>query len=450
MALSFDKNKVRIVLLENISKNARAVFEKAGYTNIEEIPGALTGDELIQKVGDARILGIRSTTELTADALAKLPKLMTVGCFCIGTNQVALEAAEKAGIPVFNAPFSNTRSVAELTISSIISLMRRIPEKNAAAHRGEWVKSAAGSREVRNKTLGIIGYGNIGTQLSVLAESMGMQVRYFDTEKKLPVGNARPIDSIDELLAISDAVTVHVPETASTRNMIDAIAFSKMKKGAVFINYARGTVVDIPALADAVKSGQIGGAAIDVFPKEPKSKSEEFISPLRGLDNVILSPHVGGSTEEAQEAIGAEVAEKLVKYIDNGSTTSAVNFPNVSLPQHANAVRILNIHKNIPGVLMSVNKVFTDTGANVVGQFLQTSKDVGYVVTDIEVHQDAEQMRKSLKEISGTLRTRILQSYERIYRISRTFPTIPRGPYRCHARCRIRYPRDFAPIEEIY
>ncbi len=407
MTLSFDKRSVRIVLLEGVSPTARAVFEKAGYTNIEEFPKALEGDALIEKISDARILGIRSTSKLTKEVLTKAPKLMTVGCFCIGTNQVDLDTALLKGVPVFNAPFSNTRSVAELALSSIIALMRRTPEKNTALHRGEWVKSAAGAHEARGKTLGIVGYGNIGTQLGVLAEQVGMRVVFYDPVKKLPLGNTQAA-TLAELLSMSDAVSLHVPELTETKGMIGARELAGMKKGASLVNYSRGSVVDIEALADALKSGQLAGAAIDVFPKEPKSKDDEFLSPLRGLDNALLSPHVGGSTEEAQEAIGAEVAEKLVKYFDNGSTTSAVNFPSVELPQHAGAIRVLNIHDNTPGVLGAINSAFATAKANVVGQFLRTNAKIGYVVTDIELEGDPEQFRSKIKAIPGSIKTRIL------------------------------------------
>ncbi|MBI5470521.1 phosphoglycerate dehydrogenase [Candidatus Kaiserbacteria bacterium] len=408
MPLSYDKNKVRILLLEGISPTARAVLKSAGYTNIEEYPKALAGNDLIEKLAGVRVLGIRSTTQLSKDALESADKLMVVGCFCIGTNQVDLGMALTCGIPVFNAPFANTRSVAELAISSIIALMRRTPEKNLALHRGIWTKSAKGSREVRGKTLGIVGYGNIGTQLSVLAEHLGMNVYYYDIEKKLPLGNTRPISTFHELLQISDVVSLHVPETSGTKNMIGAKEIALMKPGACLINYSRGKVVDIEALAEALKSGHLAGAAIDVFPKEPKSKDEEFVSPLRGLDNALLSPHVGGSTEEAQEAIGIEVADKIVRYIDNGSTTGAVNFPHVALPQHPGAYRILNIHKNIPGVLGQLNAVFAEAKANVAGQFLQTNTEIGYVVTDIAGVGDPEIFRAALKTIPGSIRTRIL------------------------------------------
>jgi D-3-phosphoglycerate dehydrogenase len=406
---SFDKKKVKILLLEGISPTARAVLEKAGYTNIEEFPKALAGDALAERLQGVRMLGIRSTTELDTEALTRADKLMVVGCFCIGTNQVALDTALERGIPVFNAPFANTRSVAELAVSSMIALMRRTPEKNLALHRGEWIKSAKGSHEVRGKMLGIVGYGNIGVQLGVLAEQLGMRVSYYDTEKKLQIGNARPYGTLEELLRDADVVSLHVPETAKTKLLIGHKELMAMKHGSVLINYSRGSVVDIEALAEALSKGHVAGAAIDVFPKEPKSKDEKFVSPLVGIDSALLSPHVGGSTEEAQEAIGIEVAEKLVRYFDNGSTTGAVNFPQAALPQHENAYRILNIHQNIPGVLKELNVVLAESGANVVGQYLQTNAKIGYVVTDIEATGDPERFRKALNAIPGSLKTRILQ-----------------------------------------
>ena len=408
MSVSFDKNKIKIVLLENVSPTARALFEKAGYTNIVEIPKALEGDELMAIAPDVRILGIRSTTYLKPEFFDKAEKLISVGCFCIGTNQVDLPYAAKRNVAVFNAPFSNTRSVAELAMSSIVSLMRRIPEKNAAMHRGVWDKSATRSNEVRFKTLGIVGYGAIGTQLSVLAESFGMHVNYYDAEKKLPVGNARSMNTLEEVLRSSDVISLHVPDIPQTRNLLNAEKIAIMKDGACVINYSRGSVVDIEALAAALKSGKLRGAAIDVYPKEPKSKQEEFVSALRGVDSALLTPHVGGSTVEAQEMIGEEVAEKLIRYIDNGSTTGAVNFPNVTLPQHPGAYRILNIHENKPGVLTAINSELAKAGANIVGQYLQTNPTTGYVVIDIEMKGDPETFRSILKAIPGTLKTRIL------------------------------------------
>ena len=408
MNTSLEKSDVRIVLLENISSSARETFAAAGYTTVEEIPRALSGQELIEQLRGAHVLGIRSNTHLTVDVLAQLPDLITVGCFCIGTNQVDLHAALESGVPVFNAPFSNTRSVAELTLSSIIALTRRVPEKNAQMHRGVWDKSAKKSYEVRGKTLGIIGYGNIGAQLSVLAEHMGMHVVYFDIQKKLSVGNARQLGSLEEVLAQSDIVSVHVPDNPSTRGLISAAQFSAMKDGVSFINYSRGTVVDIDALVAALRSGHIAGAAIDVYPSEPKSHDEEFVSALREFDNVILTPHIGGSTEEAQRAIGYEVSEALVKYLDNGSTSGAVNFPQVSLPQYSGVHRFLNIHKNVPGMLKQINSVIAEVGGNVVGQFLQTNATTGYLVLDIEAGPDSEALRQKIQTIPGCIRTRAL------------------------------------------
>jgi D-3-phosphoglycerate dehydrogenase len=337
-------------------------------------------------------------------------KLVCVGCFCIGTNQVDLETAESLGVPVFNAPFSNTRSVAELVLAEAIMLTRGIPARNAAAHRGEGIKTATGSHEIRGKCLGIVGYGHIGTQVAVLAEGAGMQVVYYDIESKLALGNARPVTSLHALLEIADIVTLHVPETPQTAGMIGKAEFAKMKKGARFINAARGTVVDIDALTEAIRSQHIAGAAIDVFPYEPKTHGEEFMSPLRGLDNVILTPHIGGSTEEAQQNIGIEVAEKLLRYSNNGSTLGAVNFPEVSLPSHPGKHRLLHIHNNQPGVLSGVNAVFSEKNINVVGQYLQTNARIGYVVIDIDTgeREEALQLKRMLDEVPGTIRTRIL------------------------------------------
>ncbi len=337
-------------------------------------------------------------------------KLTGIGCFCIGTNQVDLEAAQDRGVPVFNAPFSNTRSVAELVLAEIIMLMRGIPRRNAAAHRGEWIKTAEGSREVRGKTLGIVGYGHIGTQIGVLAESVGMQVIYFDIESKLALGNARPTASLDALLEAADVVTLHVPETPQTSGMIGAEQLARMKPGSLLINASRGKVVVIEALSAALGSNQLSGAAIDVFPKEPKGAGEPFASPLRDFDNVILTPHIGGSTEEAQQNIGVEVAEKLIKYSNNGSTLTAVNFPEVSLTEHPGKHRLLHIHRNQPGVLPAINKIFSEEHINVAGQYLQTNARIGYVVIDIETadHEASLQLRHRLDEVPGTIRTRIL------------------------------------------
>ena len=355
-------------------------------------------------------MGIRSATQLTAEVLARAPKLIGIGCFCIGTNQVDLECARSRGIPVFNAPFSNTRSVAELVLAEIIFLMRGIPERNAAAHRGEWLKTATGAREVRGKKLGIVGYGHIGTQIGLLAEGVGMQVSYFDIETKLALGNARAAPSLEKLLAECDVVTLHVPETPETERMIGAAQLAQMKPGAKVINASRGKVVDIDALAAALASRHIGGAALDVFPKEPKGAGDLFVSPMREFHNVILTPHVGGSTEEAQENIGTEVAEKLVKYSDNGSTITAVNFPQVSLPEHPGKHRLLHIHRNQPGVLSRINAVFSRHDVNIAGQYLQTDPSIGYVVIDVETQKVSatKRLKAELDEVAGTIRSRVL------------------------------------------
>ena len=406
---SYPKQDIRVLLLEGVSRTAVDTVRAAGYTQIECHEKALPEDELKRRIAEAHIVGIRSRTHLTDDVLAQARRLIAVGCFCIGTNQVDLDAAELAGIPVFNAPYSNTRSVAELVIAQAIMLMRGIPQKNAECHRGGWSKSAAGSHEVRGKTLGIIGYGHIGTQVGVLAEALGMHVLFHDIETKLSLGNARPAIGLDDLLAQSDVVTLHVPETPATQGMFGAAQIAGMKRGAHLINASRGTVVDIDALADALKSGQVGGAAVDVFPVEPKGNAESFESPLRGLDNVILTPHVGGSTLEAQDNIGIEVAAKLVRYSDNGSTLSAVNFPEVTLPGHDGSRRILHIHRNVPGVLSQINDIFRDRGINIDGQFLRTDPKVGYVVIDVTADEEqTTSLREAMAAIDGTLRVRVL------------------------------------------
>ena len=406
---SFPKQDIRVLLLEGVSQTAIDVFSAAGYSQIEVHSKALPDEELKARIAEAHIVGIRSRTQLSAEVLAHAKRLMAVGCFCIGTNQVDLEAAELAGIPVFNAPYSNTRSVAELVIAEAIMLTRGIPQKNAECHRGGWSKSAAGSHEVRGKTLGIVGYGHIGTQVGVMAEAMGMQVIFHDIETKLSLGNARAAIDLDDLLSRADIVTVHVPETAATQWMIGAPQLAKMRPGAHLINAARGTVVDIDALDAALHSGHIGGAALDVFPVEPKGNGDAFVSPLTAHDNVILTPHVGGSTLEAQDNIGVEVAAKLVRYSDNGSTLSAVNFPEVTLPEHADSLRLLHIHQNVPGVLSKVNEIFSRHNVNIDGQFLRTDPKVGYVVIDITASEEqAAAVREELAAIAGTLRTRVL------------------------------------------
>lgn len=409
MKTSFPRSDIKVLLLEGVSQTAVDSFTQAGYTQIEYHQKSLPEAELARAVADAHIVGIRSRTQLTAPIFENARRLLGVGCFCIGTNQVALDAAQARGIPVFNAPYSNTRSVAELVLAQAILLMRRIPEKSMQCHRGGWAKTAEGSYEVRGKTLGIVGYGHIGTQFGVLAESLGMRVIFHDVETKLALGNASPASNLDTLLEQSDIVSLHVPETSSTKNMMGAAQFKRMKKGAVFINASRGTVVDIPALAASLQSGHIAGAAVDVFPVEPKGNDDVFESELIGMDNVILTPHVGGSTQEAQANIGLEVAAKLIRYSDNGSTLSAVNFPEVSLPEHPNSRRLLHIHENQPGMLMQINNLFSDAKVNIDAQFLQTAGNIGYVVIDVNADEKlAQDMRERLSAISGTLKTRLL------------------------------------------
>lgn len=407
---SLDKSKIRILLLEGIHQSAVQAFRNDGYSDIEYHEKSLPESQLIQSISEAYFVGIRSNTHLTAKIFENAPRLTGVGCFCIGTNQVDLNIAQERGIPVFNAPFSNTRSVAELVIAEAILLTRGIPYRNAMTHRGKWLKTATASYEIRGKTLGIIGYGHIGTQAGILAEAMGMQVLYYDIEMKLALGNARPVFAMEDLLEAADIVTLHVPETSQTHNMIGAAQLSAMKKGSHLINASRGTVVDIDALAAALRSGHLGGAAIDVYPKEPKSTAEEFTSPLRGLDNVILTPHIGGSTQEAQQNIGTEVAGKLIKYSNNGSTLTAVNFPEVSLPEHPGQHRLLHIHRNQPGVLSAVNGIFSHAGINIAGEYLQTNGTIGYVVIDVDTRERDEslQLKRLLDEVPGTIRTRVL------------------------------------------
>jgi len=404
---SLDKSKIRILLLEGVHQSAVEAFNAAGYTNIEHLKQSLPEEELIEKIADAHFVGIRSRTQLTEKVFDAAKKLVAVGCFCIGTNQVDLEAAKKRGIAVFNAPHSNTRSVAELVLAQAIMLLRGTPEKNAAAHRGKWMKSASNSYEARNKNLGIIGYGNIGTQLSVLAESLGMHVYYYDVISKLSIGNAHQVGSLKELLSLSDVVTLHVPETESTQNMFGAEQFEQMKDGSILINASRGTVVDIEAMCDALRGGKLLGGAVDVFPTEPKSNDEEFVSPLREFDNVILTPHVGGSTVEAQENIGQEVADKLATYSDNGTSVGSVNFPEVALPSHPGQHRLLHIHQNIPGVMSEINQVFSENGINICGQYLQTNDQIGYVVIDVDKAYSDVALQK-LRGVKGTIRCRVL------------------------------------------
>jgi len=407
--LSLSKDKIRILLLEGINDSAVELITGSGYSSTTRLMKALDGAELDEAIRNTHIIGIRSRTQLTEEVFAKAEKLIAVGCFSVGTNQVDLDAAHRRGIPVFNAPFSNTRSVAELVIGEIVMLFRRIFPRSVSAHDGGWDKSANGSIEVRGKTLGIIGYGNIGSQLSTLAEAMGMRVIYFDVMDKLRHGNTEPVESLNELLRVADVVSLHVPENASTFNMMGAEQFAQMKKGAYFINNARGTVVDLDALAVALKSGHLAGAAVDVFPVEPASNSEKFVTPIQGLPNVIITPHIGGSTEEAQERIGAEVARKLVEYSDSGSTVGAVNFPQVQLPSRAQGTRFIHVHKNVPGVMNRLNQVFSRHGVNIAAQYLQTEGDLGYVVMEADgMGGDAEAVLEEMKAVEGTIRARLL------------------------------------------
>ncbi|PLW83540.1 phosphoglycerate dehydrogenase [Kineobactrum sediminis] len=404
---SLEKSKIKFLLLEGVHPSAVEMLRSAGYENIELHQKALPAEDLKAAIANAHFVGIRSRTQLTEDVFAAARKLVAVGCFCIGTNQVDLAAATRRGIAVFNAPFSNTRSVAELVIAEAILLLRGVAAKNAAAHRGEWQKSATASYEIRGKRLGIVGYGNIGMQLGVIAEGLGMQVQFCDVVSKLPLGNARQIPGLDQLLAQSDVVSLHVPETKATRNMMGAGQLALMPRGSILINASRGSVVDIDALAANLESGHIGGAGIDVFPVEPRSNDDEFLSPLRAFDNTILTPHIGGSTVEAQANIGMEVAEKLAHYSDNGTSTSSVNFPEVALPEHEGSHRLLHIHHNVPGIMSAINRVFSEYDVNVSAQFLQTNEAIGYVVIDVDAEYSDLALEK-LTNIDGTIRSRVL------------------------------------------
>ena len=398
----------RIVLSENIAATAHAIFAQAGFGAVQPLSHAF-GLAEAARLADTNVLGIRSRTTVTAELLDALPDLTVIGCFSVGTNQVDLESARARGVPVFNAPFSNTRSVAELTIGEIVMLLRRILPRSASAHAGGWDKSATGAFEVRGKILGIVGYGNIGSQLSNLAEAMGMRVVFHDLTDKLRHGNTEPVDSLEALLAVSDVVSLHVPETPATHGLMNAARIRAMKPGAYLINNSRGTVVDLEALAGALREGRLGGAAIDVFPVEPTSNAERFVSPLQGLANVILTPHIGGSTEEAQDRIGAEVARKLVEYAQTGSTLGAVNFPQVQLPPRLSGARFLHVHRNVPGVLGKINTVFSGRALNIDAQYLQTDGDFGYVVVDASVERtEADAVLQALRSIDGTVRARRL------------------------------------------
>lgn len=404
---SYPKEKIKILFLENISDKAVQLFKQQGYTNVKKLTGALSEEDLIREVKDVHLLGIRSKTQITAKVLEAATKLQAIGCFCIGVNQVNLKAATKKGIVVFNAPYSNTRSVAELVLGLSIMLIRRIPDKNKAAHEGTWLKDAKGSFELRGKTLGIIGYGNIGSQLSIMAEALGMKVVFYDTETKLPLGNATKCDSLKQLLGMADIVSLHVPETPHTKNLVNKTNLKYFKKGAILINYARGEVVDLSALAKALKDGDISGAAIDVFPWEPEKNGDRFETPLQGLSNVILTPHIGGSTEEAQQNIGEDVSIKLFNYLERGITNGSHTVPAISLPPVEGAHRILHIHNNVPGVLSAINTQLSNHNINIVGQYLKTNDDIGYVVLDVD-KKLSKQALELLREVKETIKVRIL------------------------------------------
>jgi D-3-phosphoglycerate dehydrogenase len=403
---SFPKDRIKVLLLENVHQSAQQIFGAERF-QVEAVKHAIKEDELVQKVADVHVLGIRSKTQITERVLQAGKRLLSVGCFCIGTNQVNLEAAHVLGIPVFNAPFSNTRSVAELMIAEIIILSRQVGDRSREVHRGVWKKVATDCHEVRGKTLGIVGYGHIGRQLGVVAEALGISVYFFDIMSKLPMGNNRSVATLDELLAQSDFVCLHVPETAQTKNMIGAEQLAKMKKGSYLLNASRGTVVDIPALADALRRGHLGGAAIDVFPVEPESNDQPFKSELMELPNVLLTPHIGGSTSEAQEAIGREVAVSLTKFVNAGATTGAVNFPSIELPHQAGTHRILNVHRNVPGVLSDINGIVSRLKANIRSQLLSTDPQIGYLIMDLD--QDvSDDVRRDISALPTNVRTRIL------------------------------------------
>jgi len=404
---SYPKEKINILFLENISEKAIQQFKQNGYTNVKKMSGALSEEELIKAVKDVHLLGIRSKTMITPKVLEAAKKLQAIGCFCIGVNQVNLSAATKAGIAVFNAPYSNTRSVAELVIGTAVMLIRRIPDKNKAAHEGIWMKEAKGSFELRGKTIGLIGYGNIGSQVSVLAEGLGMKVLFYDTETKLPLGNATAAKNMKEVLQQADIVSLHVPETSQTKNLINKAAIKQMKQGAILINYARGEVVDLKALANALQEEQLGGAAIDVFPWEPEKNGDRFETPLQGLKNVLLTPHIGGSTEEAQQNIGEDVSIKLFQYLERGITNGSHTVPAIALPPIEGAHRILHTHHNVPGVLSAINTALSKNNINIVGQYLKTNDSIGYVVLDVD-KKLSKQALELLREVKHTIKVRML------------------------------------------
>jgi D-3-phosphoglycerate dehydrogenase len=404
---SYPKDKIKVLFLENISDKAVQYFKHQGYTDVKKIAGALSEEELIKAIKDVHILGIRSKTFISKKVLDNAKKLQAIGCFCIGINQVDIKACKQKGVALFNAPYSNTRSVAELVIGASIMLIRRITDKNIAAHNGIWNKEAKGSFELRGKTIGIIGYGNIGTQLSVMAEAMGMKVKFYDIETKLPLGNAVAVNSIKDLVSSSDLISLHVPETNQTKNLISKAVIKQFKQGAILINYARGEVVDLDALSQAIKDKQVSGAAIDVFPIEPEKNGDKFTSPLQGLSNVILTPHIGGSTEEAQENIGEDVSIKLYQYLERGVSYGSHTIPSISLPPVENAHRILHIHNNVPGVLSAINTLMSKNKINIVGQYLKTNDEIGYVVLDVDSKLSKTAIAL-LKEVKHTIRVRML------------------------------------------
>jgi len=406
MATSFPKDQIKFLLLENVHQSAHDLIRNEGFA-LEAVPRSLKEDELAQKLRDVHVLGIRSKTQVTARALAEARRLLSVGCFCIGTNQVDLAAANGRGVPVFNAPFSNTRSVAELIICEVIALARQLGDRSREVHEGRWRKAAAGSFEVRGKTLGVIGYGHIGSQVGVLAEALGMRVIFYDHTSKLPMGNNRACATLTELLAAADFVTLHVPATPQTEKMIGASELAAMRAGSYLLNASRGSVVDLPALAEALRSGHLSGASVDVYPDEPESNSDGFATPLRGLPNVLLTPHVAGSTIEAQEAIGREVATSLIKFVNAGATTGAVNFPQVEVPQARGAHRILNAHRNVPGVLRDINRIVSEKGANIQAQVLATDPNIGYLVMDLDQDVSSD-VKKAIAALSTSIKTRIL------------------------------------------
>ncbi len=404
---SYPKDKINILFLENISDAAVKYFKDAGYASVRKLNGALSEEQLIKEVKDVHLLGIRSKTQITKNVLAAANKLQAIGCFCIGVNQVDLKAARQNGVAVFNAPYSNTRSVAELVIGLAIMLIRRIPDKNKAAHEGSWMKEAKGSYELRGKTLGIIGYGNIGSQVSVLAEGLGMKVVFYDTVTKLPLGNAIGKKTLKEVLNVADVVTLHVPETSQTKNMINKTTIKYCKKGAIVINYARGEVVDLDVLAKAITEGNIGGAAVDVYPWEPEKNGDKFQTPLQNLPNVILTPHIGGSTEEAQMNIGEDVSNKLFQYLEMGVSTGSHTIPALSLPPQEGTHRILHIHNNVPGVLSAINTQLSKHNINILAQYLKTNDEIGYVVLDVDKKLSSQALQL-LKEVKDTIKVRLL------------------------------------------